>query len=308
MQARKDFATREFSVVQKAIMTEKLKGSEMFQTQKQRDLFEMFDCVPTPAMDQFDFVHSDKEKLIKMVKQLCVAKRFHVLIVYSSKTENSNPANRVTNLLKFGCARSPFFEQGFKMNQCPFHLIYKLDEDEEEYYLDCYDEMHNHVLTDFPRIIPMPRKSYCKARFQTPHFFRFEKVDARDEAELAAKVIQLARERCFDLRLVDPEQAEVRQEKGENPHWTKHGVMSKEMALLSPEETMFECKFRVHGLCQSKCLEKAASAKTRQEQFEMTAGAQHWEDKKRVGDKSYLVVKCPFKLIYSKRGQYTLIR
>ena len=72
---------------------------------------------------------------------------------------------------------------------------------------------------------------------------------------------------------------------------------------------MFGCKFMVHGLCQSKCLEKAVEAKTRQEQFEMTLGAYHWEEKKRVGDKSYLVVKCPFKLIYTKKGdKYELVR
>jgi hypothetical protein len=34
MQARKDYAIREYSFVQKAIMAEKLKSSEMFKTQK----------------------------------------------------------------------------------------------------------------------------------------------------------------------------------------------------------------------------------------------------------------------------------
>jgi hypothetical protein len=33
-------------------------------------------------------------------------------------------------------------------------------------------------------------------------FFRFEQVVALDETELAVKVVQLARERCFDLNLV----------------------------------------------------------------------------------------------------------
>ena len=65
---------------------------------------------------------------------------------------------------------------------------------------------------------------------------------------------------------------------------------------------MFECKFKVHGLCQSKCLEKAADAKTRQEQFEMIMGAKVWEEKKRSGEKGYLVVKCPFKLIYKEES------
>jgi hypothetical protein len=73
-------------------------------------------------------------------------------------------------------------------------------------------------------------------------------------------------------------------------------------------EIMFECKFRVHGLCQSKCLEKAAEAKTRLEQHEMTLGAMVWERRKLAGDKSYLVVRCPFKLIYRKDKEYTLVR
>lgn len=75
---------------------------------------------------------------------------------------------------------------------------------------------------------------------------------------------------------------------------------------------MFECKFKVHGLCQSKCLEKAADAKSRQEQFEMSLGAKVWEEKKKTGEKSYVVVKCPFKLIYSNakeaNQQFKLVR
>ena len=49
------------------------------------------------------------------------------------------------------CTKSPFFHEeqiiGSIAKKCPFHLAYKYDDDEEEYYLDCYDEMHNHVLT-----------------------------------------------------------------------------------------------------------------------------------------------------------------
>ena len=73
-------------------------------------------------------------------------KNFSVLIIYSSKTEHKDPDKRITNLVKLGCSKSPFFELGYRANNCPFHLIYKLDEDEDEYYLDCYDEMHNHAL------------------------------------------------------------------------------------------------------------------------------------------------------------------
>jgi hypothetical protein len=53
---------------------------------------------------------------------------------------------------------SPYFDTGVKRNynrsNCPFQLIYKYDMDEEEYFLSCYDEMHNHMLTLEPRIMP----------------------------------------------------------------------------------------------------------------------------------------------------------
>ena len=47
---------------------EKLKDTNMFKTQKQKDLFEKFDCVPTPRMEDFEIVRSDKTKLINLVK------------------------------------------------------------------------------------------------------------------------------------------------------------------------------------------------------------------------------------------------
>jgi hypothetical protein len=84
-----------------------------------------------------------------------------------------------------------------------------------------------------------------------------------DELDLAAKVIQLARERCFDLKAVDHNEAQMPFDGKVFSRSTKYGIISKEMALLSHQETMFECKFKVHGLCQSKCLERAAEAKTR---------------------------------------------
>ena len=41
-------------------------------------------------------------------------------------------------------------------------------------------------------------------------------------------------------------------------------------------------------------------------------GARVWQEKKRLGEKSYVVVKCPFKLIYSnaksKDQRYQLVR
>jgi hypothetical protein len=40
----------------------------MFRTQKQKDLFEKFDCVPTPGMEDFEIIHSEKAKLVTLVK------------------------------------------------------------------------------------------------------------------------------------------------------------------------------------------------------------------------------------------------
>ena len=61
-------------------------------------------------MEDFEIIHSDKAKLITLVKQLCINKKFNVLINYSTKTENKDPSKRVTNMMKLGCAKSPFFE------------------------------------------------------------------------------------------------------------------------------------------------------------------------------------------------------
>ena len=85
---------------------------------------------------------------------------------------------------------------------CPFHLIYKYEEDEEEYYLSSYDEMHNHILTEDPRIFPVPGKNSARPRFPTPGFGNFSLVPAATPQELSDKLTQLARERCFDLKFV----------------------------------------------------------------------------------------------------------
>ena len=59
---RKDYAIKEYTFVQKGIMREKLK--DRFLTLQQKELYENFDCVPTPAMDDFDIIHSDRMALV----------------------------------------------------------------------------------------------------------------------------------------------------------------------------------------------------------------------------------------------------
>ena len=79
-------------------------------------------------------------------------RKLSVTLKYTAK----GPKDQIT-LLKYICSMSPYFETGQKKNYnrayCPFQMIYRYDE--EEYFLSCYDEMHNHVLSLEPRIMPM---------------------------------------------------------------------------------------------------------------------------------------------------------
>ena len=54
--------------------------------------------------------------------------------------------------IKYHCVSSPYLDcKDIKATQsCPFHLIYRWSEDEEEFYLSSYDEMHNHLLVEEP--------------------------------------------------------------------------------------------------------------------------------------------------------------
>jgi len=67
--------------------------------------------------------------------------------------------------------------------------MYRFDPDEEEYYLDCYDEMHNHVLCSEPRIMPLVKKNTKKPAYETPSFFKFESLTAPDFEGLKAQIV-----------------------------------------------------------------------------------------------------------------------
>lgn len=92
-------------------------------------------------------------------------------------TENKNKFGKVPNL-KFRCSLSPYFDQKRGIMDCPFNLYYVYDDDEEEYSLDCYDEMHNHMLCSEPSIIPFQKKTVLKPTFPTVAFFKFEELKA----------------------------------------------------------------------------------------------------------------------------------
>ena len=126
----------------------------MFNNQQQKDLYDKFDCMATPNMSEFDIIHFNRIELIDKVKKLCYKRKFKVFI-----SQNKPKADKNVNKIKFKCSYSPYYiNKGMTYKwarSCPFHCTYIYNEDEEEYYLGDYDEMHNHVLTDDPRIMPM---------------------------------------------------------------------------------------------------------------------------------------------------------
>jgi len=171
---RKEDAVQEYSMIQKAVQREKVKNTPMF---KKLGVKELFDSVPTPGMDDFDIIVEDRTHLINTVRQLCNDKKFKTGIKYTARFQTT----KKINYLKFNCRQGPYFESSTNFNSsCPFHLIYKYNEDEEEFYLDCFDEMHNHLLVNEPRIMPYQKKSVRKPIFTTPMFFRFQTFKAND--------------------------------------------------------------------------------------------------------------------------------
>jgi hypothetical protein len=72
---------------------------------------------------------------------------------------------------------------------CPFSLTYKWSDDQEEFYMAGYDEMHNHVLEGEAAIIPYPKQTVVKPSFQTPMFFRFQTFKVKSLDELKAQVV-----------------------------------------------------------------------------------------------------------------------
>ena len=182
---RREEAITEYSIVSKAIQKERLKNSQAFANPANKELFDKFDCMPTPNMSDFDIVHWDKVGLTTIVKKLCSDRKFRCILKYTAKKDHSH-----IKFLKFTCSESPYFETKVKQTEsCPFHVIYRYDEDEEEFYLDCFDEMHNHVLCHDPRILPYSKKNVIKPTFETPSFVQFQVVKSNNFADFKNKII-----------------------------------------------------------------------------------------------------------------------
>jgi len=137
-------------------------------------------------MEDFEVMMDDKTKLTYLVRELCHDKKFRI----GSKYDAYSNKTRKIRLVKYKCSMGPYLESGhtFKSSQCPFHLIYKFNEEEEEFYLDSYDEMHNHLLVEDPRIMPYVKKSYRKPIFMTPVFFKFQTFRAKQVQEFQENV------------------------------------------------------------------------------------------------------------------------
>ena len=96
-------------------------------------------------MDDFDVSASSKQALADLVHRISKSKHFFL---------NLKSCYRSTTFtIKYRCVHSPYLEdqQSGKSLTCPFYVAYKFNEDDEEFYLDSYDEMHNHLMipTDY---------------------------------------------------------------------------------------------------------------------------------------------------------------
>ena len=55
-------------MIQKAVQREKVKNTAQFKKVGVKELFDKFDSVPTPNMEDFDIIAEDRNKLINAVK------------------------------------------------------------------------------------------------------------------------------------------------------------------------------------------------------------------------------------------------
>ena len=270
--------------------------------------------MPTPNMDEFDIIHYNKNDLIEIVKKLCLARKFKVNL-YQEKAKANVPCPK----LKFKCSNSPYYANKGKWTiqntkNCPFQIQYLYNYDEEEYYLGDYDEMHNHALILDPKIMPLISKNQRKPIYQTPQFFRFSQIQADCLDALTHQVLQLAKERSFDLSLYNtstPAHSTPDSAISIKGHY-KGACTSFTTPLLNPSDLLFCCTFMVHATCQPMAMQKCLGMKTVTEQKEATMLARQYQMRNAQGkENQYLILKCPFKVIYKRKDDgigFELIR
>lgn len=95
--------------------------------------------------------------MAEKVRQIAIDKNFTVHINYSKKLED-RPDWVTFNNLRYSCGKNPYIRDGKKhLKSCPFFVMYKYSHDDEEYFLESFDEMHNHLLVPEPGIIPFTK-------------------------------------------------------------------------------------------------------------------------------------------------------
>lgn len=78
MQTRKETAVHEYCIIQKAIQREKIKDT--FKNQREKELYDKFDCIETPNMSDFEIIHFNRGQLIEIVKKISKEKKFKVQV------------------------------------------------------------------------------------------------------------------------------------------------------------------------------------------------------------------------------------
>ena len=53
-------------------------------------------------------------------------------------------------------------------------MIYRYDDEEEDFFLESYDEMHNHMLIADSGFMPFPKNYVVRPTFPTPIFTPFQ--------------------------------------------------------------------------------------------------------------------------------------
>lgn len=74
--ARRDEAIEEYSFVQRAIQKQKLKDSPILKNPANAELYEKFDSVPTPGMEDFEVCMEKREQIQEHVKRTVKNKCF----------------------------------------------------------------------------------------------------------------------------------------------------------------------------------------------------------------------------------------
>jgi hypothetical protein len=157
---------------------------------KEVDLFQELDCICTPRIEDFDFKCPDKTTLMAAARKLAIQKNFGLQSLVKAPG-----VRRQESVVKFRCSHSPFFggRAVTSISTCPFFLEYRFDNDEEEFYLESFDEMHNHSIDQRIGTLAFQHSALCKAQYPTPSPWVFNEILGQDSLKLIESVRTLSR-------------------------------------------------------------------------------------------------------------------